>query len=290
MNRFIFLIIGIAIFTVSSLFAETRIIIGMGGTPNSACENVSSDAKLTGSIALLSVQLSHTEKYEFTGIPLGKPEWLTLEFSYDLGDNEPFLPSSELYNLLNPSYVLRADQIDWNRIITEGKQPSARAREIYFFTCMIPEELANNRICVRINESTVPYEIEASVKGALHPYNHYCIDIIDPCTIADRNRTLASHIITAYVTEKSEYAIAFTDSLLVTGWIDDEGLYYAIASSNSLKQPRKALSYLDLMYKIYGYIDPLEKDVADNPTSYTNQRQSLERQIAEQEQQEKSDE
>jgi hypothetical protein len=258
MDRFKILAVGILLaLTATTPYAKTRIILSMGGTCQSSCEGVSPKAAIVNSMALITVRISHTrdENHEYTAIPLEKPEWLKLEFSYVQEGSRQFTPSDELCDLINPIYSLRTDQLLWNKMIAEGTTPTSGAGEVYVFTSRLPEELAGKKIGVRINSLNLPYSVSPPDPNALNPSNYDYIEVVRPCSEKDIELAATSLITTAYLMENNERVVTLTDSLLETGWISDVGLYEARISASRINQPQKAQHYLDLMYETYGYTE-----------------------------------
>jgi hypothetical protein len=204
-----------------------------------------------------------------------KPDWLSLEFSYSSDDKFSFAASTELNKMLNPTYCFRP----------------GRRGEIYSFHYQVPDELNGLSICVRANLSNIPYEGVESDYFDIEPDNFDCIDVRSPCSDEDRNRALASYILNAREMGNNEYALALADSLLETGWRSAIGLDAARSAANVLKQYQKALKFLDAIYETYKCIYPEEQYLGrDASEDYLQVREALVRKIAEQEQQEKSNE
>ncbi|MCB9365554.1 MAG: hypothetical protein H6508_00005 [Calditrichaeota bacterium] len=265
----------------SESVCKTKIGIQIGGVQGTTCEGVTQNTLLAGSIGNIAVIVQTDDPSvadDFEKFPSTAPGWLHLEAGYSSPDNEGFVASPEILVLLDPHFFLSQDQKGFNEAAIRGESLKRLAsRQAYRFRIRIPEELANQEVCVRAIMVDRPFDDVASISSTLA-----CVPVVSPCSSEDTILVGTSLVIYTHSEGGFDRVIVITDSLLATGWRSSEGLSLAQSAANVLGMHEKRLEYLDLQYATFGTSGLLPSGPNEAESDYQRTRAAILRAIADQ--------
>jgi hypothetical protein len=89
--------------------AETRVRFEIGSSVGSTCSDTPPDVVVAGSMGLIGVTVEpypHPEELQFSGFPETQPAWLRIECGYATAVDQELVPSQDLLDLMNPTYIV----------------------------------------------------------------------------------------------------------------------------------------------------------------------------------------
>lgn len=147
----------------------------------------------------------------------------------------------------------------------------------YWFQFDLAEEWADKYLCFRAHYISSRYGDLTSEER--------CFRISAPCSAADSALIHLGNIVCAGMARDYSQALAITDSLLNSGWIDARALIFARQFAYELHDYTSCLRYLDITYQHYGTVHPEGIEVhsftPESRTRYEEVRQNILRRKAE---------